>query len=57
MRASGYCYDNAACESFFATLKNEAFPENKSSIPAAKERRRESNTSKLSTTAVASTPR
>lgn len=27
MSASGYCYDNATCESFFATLKNEAFPE------------------------------
>jgi putative transposase len=28
MSAAGYCYDNATCESFFATLKNEAFPEN-----------------------------
>ena len=27
MSALGYCYDNAACESFFATLKNESFPE------------------------------
>lgn len=27
MSATGYCYDNATCESFFATLKNEAFPE------------------------------
>lgn len=26
MSAAGYCYDNAACESFFATLKREAFP-------------------------------
>jgi transposase InsO family protein len=28
MSAKGYCYDNAACESFFATLKCEAFPAN-----------------------------
>jgi putative transposase len=28
MSAAGYCYDNAACESFFATLKRESFPEN-----------------------------
>ena len=28
MSAAGYCYDNAYCESFFATLKAEAFPEN-----------------------------
>lgn len=28
MSASGYCYDNATCESFFATLKREAFPTN-----------------------------
>ena len=28
MSAAGYCYDNAACESFFATLKREAFPAN-----------------------------
>lgn len=28
MSALGYCYDNAVCESFFATLKNESFPEN-----------------------------
>ncbi|MEL7046874.1 MAG: IS3 family transposase [Pseudomonadota bacterium] len=27
MSAKGYCYDNATCESFFATLKNECFPE------------------------------
>lgn len=27
MSAKGYCYDNAACESFFATLKKESFPE------------------------------
>jgi transposase InsO family protein len=27
MSASGYCYDNASCESFFATLKTEAFPD------------------------------
>lgn len=27
MSAAGYCYDNATCESFFATLKREAFPE------------------------------
>jgi putative transposase len=27
MSAAGYCYDNATCESFFATLKNEAFPD------------------------------
>jgi len=27
MSAQGYCYDNAACESFFATLKCEAFPD------------------------------
>lgn len=27
MSASGYCYDNATCESFFATLKTEAFPQ------------------------------
>ena len=26
MSALGYCYDNAACESFFATLKKERFP-------------------------------
>ena len=26
MSALGYCYDNAACESFFATLKKECFP-------------------------------
>lgn len=26
MSAVGYCYDNATCESFFATLKREAFP-------------------------------
>ena len=26
MSAKGYCYDNATCESFFATLKCEAFP-------------------------------
>ena len=28
MSAAGYCYDNATCESFFSTLKWEAFPEN-----------------------------
>jgi len=28
MSAAGYCYDNATCESFFATLKRESFPEN-----------------------------
>ena len=28
MSALGYCYDNAACESFFATLKKESFPQN-----------------------------
>lgn len=28
MSGAGYCYDNAACESFFATLKTEALPEN-----------------------------
>ena len=28
MSAAGYCYDNASCESFFATLKREAFPAN-----------------------------
>jgi len=28
MSALGYCYDNAACESFFATLKKELFPTN-----------------------------
>lgn len=28
MSAKGYCYDNAYCESFFATLKAESFPEN-----------------------------
>ena len=27
MSATGYCYDKATCESFFATLKREAFPE------------------------------
>jgi len=27
MSATGYCYDNATCESFFATLKTESFPE------------------------------
>ncbi len=27
MSAKGYCYDNATCESFFATLKREAFPD------------------------------
>lgn len=26
MSAKGYCYDNATCESFFASLKREAFP-------------------------------
>ena len=26
MSAKGYCYDNAHCESFFATLKKESFP-------------------------------
>lgn len=26
MSAKGYCYDNAACESVFATIKREAFP-------------------------------
>ncbi len=26
MSAAGYCYDNASCESLFATLKREAFP-------------------------------
>ncbi len=26
MSATGYCYDNAAAESFFATIKAEAFP-------------------------------
>ena len=26
MSATGYCYDNAACESFFATLKADSFP-------------------------------
>ena len=26
MSALGYCYDNAACESFFSTLKTEGFP-------------------------------
>lgn len=26
MSAAGYCYDNATCESFFATLKRESFP-------------------------------
>ena len=26
MSALGYCYDNAACESFFASLKKESFP-------------------------------
>ena len=28
MSATGYCYDNATCESPFATLKREAFPLN-----------------------------
>ena len=28
MSAVGYCYDNAACESFFASLKSECFPPN-----------------------------
>jgi len=28
MSAKGYCYDNAANESFFASLKRESFPEN-----------------------------
>ena len=28
MSAAGYSYDNAACESFFATLKRETFQEN-----------------------------
>ena len=27
MSAQGYCYDNAANESFFASLKRESFPE------------------------------
>ncbi|MCP5555070.1 MAG: transposase [Akkermansiaceae bacterium] len=26
MSAAGYCYDNTTAESFFATLKAEAFP-------------------------------
>lgn len=26
MSAAGYCYDNATCESLFATIKREAFP-------------------------------
>ena len=26
MSAAGYCYDNASCESLFASLKREAFP-------------------------------
>jgi putative transposase len=28
MSAKGYCYDNAMAESFFASFKNEALPEN-----------------------------
>jgi len=28
MSAAGSCYDNATCESFFATLKRGAFPTN-----------------------------
>ena len=28
MSAAGYCCDNATCESFFATLKREAFRDN-----------------------------
>ena len=28
MSATGYCYDNAVCESFFASLKTECFPKN-----------------------------
>ena len=28
MSALGYCYDNAECESFFASLKSECFPQN-----------------------------
>ena len=28
MSTVGYCYDNAVCESFFASLKSECFPEN-----------------------------
>ncbi len=28
MSALGYCYDNAICESFFASLKSECFPQN-----------------------------
>ena len=27
MSAKGNCYDNATCESFFASLKAEAFPD------------------------------
>jgi len=27
MSAKGYCYDNAKSESFFATIKREAFPD------------------------------
>jgi transposase InsO family protein len=27
MSARGNCYDNATCESFFASLKAEAFPD------------------------------
>jgi transposase InsO family protein len=27
MSAKGNCYDNATCESFFASLKDEAFPD------------------------------
>ena len=28
MSAKGYCYDNAKSESFFSTIKREAFPDN-----------------------------
>ena len=28
MSATGYCYDNAVCESFLASLKSECFPAN-----------------------------
>jgi len=39
MSAKGYCYDNAACESFFATLKKECFPRNQTFESPAEARR------------------
>ena len=53
MSAAGYCYDNAYCESFFASLKAEAFPEN--AVFESKQNKPSSITSKHSTIAIACT--